>query len=114
MKPKIELFMVCLWIVWHDRNKMVIEEVDIELRQTAGIHSFEWVESYLEDSHRGITESAKIGGGVISAIVQARWKVPQEGLWKVNSDAAVREYSSEWLVGAVIQDRQGRFLAAFR
>lgn len=63
-------------------------------------------------SYRATAESAKTGDGSNSATVQAQWKLPQEGLWKLNADTTVQEDSREWSVGVVIRDRHGGFRAA--
>lgn len=68
-KSDVEPFMVCLWIVRHDRNKMVMEEMDSELQQTTGLHSFDWVKNYLDDFHRATTDSASYERGTNSAAV---------------------------------------------
>lgn len=40
-KSDIELFTVCLWFLWHDRNKLVMEEIEFAAQPIHGVHDFD-------------------------------------------------------------------------
>lgn len=75
--------------MWHDRNKVVLEEVDYELWPIFVFHSFEWTKNFLDDFHKAASETKKPGTGG-------------------NSTESMREASGGVVEGELIYDSQIR------
>ncbi|XP_019197365.1 PREDICTED: uncharacterized protein LOC109191235 [Ipomoea nil] len=99
----LDKFLMVCWGVWRSRNQYVWEGVvfnsDMMLRRTLSFWQG-W-------KHANETEQADEQVQVLS-----RWKPPQSGRWKLNTDASVNAAAGITGIGWVLRGHDGGFMAA--
>ena len=103
-KP-LELFAYMAWMVWNQRNKVLVTQQAVLLHQLAEQAKQKLTQFRVDqqNSEVQVTDS-NIGG--------SRWSCPQDGLVKINFDEAVFSELNQSGVGVVIRDNNGAMLAS--
>ncbi|KAK3231558.1 hypothetical protein Dsin_003439 [Dipteronia sinensis] len=104
---EFELCLLCvvLWRLWFIRNQAVHERVRHDVTSVVS-----WLGCFFSD----FREANKTGDPLYSTpkLVVPRWRPPDRGIYKLNTDAAVDEENSCVGLGMIIRDHLGRVMAS--
>ena len=96
-----------LYGIWFARNKKSFEE-----RTLSPAVTMTWSRKQVDDWTEANRKSSTISSHSQAAQTQStRWNPPNEGSFKINVDAAVKEGYNSFTVGMVLRNNLGHFLA---
>ncbi|KAL6223089.1 hypothetical protein ACLB2K_006479 [Fragaria x ananassa] len=99
---EFEVFLVSLWAIWSERNKLVWEGGDCN-----PAHMAVWALQLLEEYQKIHVRQKKRG-----TRPRTKWSCPPSGRLKINVDGAFRKEERTGRVGVIARDGQGRCVAA--
>ncbi|KAL5861780.1 hypothetical protein ACOSQ4_003076 [Xanthoceras sorbifolium] len=102
MMDDIRLLVTVLWRVWFRRNKMVHENLKMEVKDIVS-----WAICYLNDFDDANNKHPYCQSNQHSV----KWKRPPEDWYKLNVDASLKAADNLVGLGAVVRDYQGLFMA---
>jgi len=107
--PQVEAIkiLVTCWAIWHDRRKAIHEGVfqsplSIMAKVNQLIQELETINGIKPEGMKKFQTKQK----------SQRWLAPEQGLYKINTDAAVDRVGSKGAIAAVCRGNQGEFIAA--
>lgn len=99
-----EVLCVVWWRIWFRRNQFV---------HSNGSSSFmevlDWAHSYLQDFRKA---SKMENPSLVLERASPKWKPPDQGVYKINTDAALDERGFQSGIGVIIRDYQGHVMAS--
>ncbi|KAK0607443.1 hypothetical protein LWI29_015165 [Acer saccharum] len=103
-KLDFEILCVVWWRVWFRRNNLVHSAVLLPDSEVV-----EWASLFIQEFRAA---NVKVLKAVSVQSALPRWKAPPDGVFKINTDAALNEQGLVSGLGVVIRDCQGQVMAS--